>query len=387
MSIRLRRWGLAVAAIATALLLVVPPAAAAPLSLSTRYPGIAVKPGEQLSLTLSLSGEGGVADLAVVDLPDGWEMPTFRGGGYPVNQVYVAPGGQETVTLNLQVPDRAPEGTYQVVLAANTGGEVSQLPLELKVAATATGRASLETNYPSIRAQAGTSYTFRVNLRNEGDLKEMFALSADPPEGWDVTFKTAVDAKQVGSIPVEANSSESIDVTIQIPDEVEAGTYTVPVAARSGTAEASIDLGLEVMGKYALSVATPDGRLSFDAVAGRENGVTLEVKNTGTAPLSQIAFSSTLPPNWSATFSPETIDELAPGESRQVTANVKPSSKALAGDYLLTLRARSADSSASSSAEFRVAVQTPTLWGLAGVGVLAAVAGGLYWVFRTFGRR
>jgi uncharacterized membrane protein len=70
-----------------------------------------------------------------------------------------------------------------------------------------------------------------------------------------------------------------------------------------------------------------------------------------------------------------------------VTANVQPSGKALAGDYLLTLRARTADSSASGSAEFRVAVQTPTLWGLAGVGVLAAVTGGLYWIFRTFGRR
>ncbi|WP_374711352.1 COG1470 family protein [Symbiobacterium terraclitae] len=385
MSFRIPRWGIMLATAALVLLYVAPPAAAAALTFSTRYPGIVVKPGEQLTLTLNLSGGAGVADLAVVELPEGWEQPTFRGSGYPVNQVYVAPDSSETVTLNLPVPERAAEGTYRVVLAASSGGEVARLPLSITVAATATGRASMKTDFPSIQAQAGTTYTFTVNLRNEGDMDEMFALTATPPQGWEVTFN--VSGKQVGTIPVEANSSQSISVSVKVPEELEAGTYTVPVYARSGSAEASLDLELEVLGKYGLQVTTPDGRLSFDAVAGRKNGVTLEVKNTGTSPVTNINFSSTLPPNWSATFSPESIDSLAPGESRQVTVEVTPNSKALAGDYLLTLRARSGDSRAVDSADFRVAVQTPTLWGLAGIGVLAAVGGGLYWVFRTFGRR
>lgn len=385
MSSRIPRWGIMLAAAALVLLSVAPPAAAASLTFSTRYPGIVVKPGEQLSLTLNLSGSAGVADLTVVQLPDGWEQPTFRGSGYPVNQVYIAPDSSESVTLNMKVPDRVAEGAYQVVLAAESGGEVARLPLTVTVAATATGRASLKTDFPSIQAQAGTTYTFQVNLRNEGDVDETYALAANPPQGWEVTFN--VSGKQVGSVPVEANSTQSISVSVKVPEELEAGTYTVPVYASSGSGEARLDLSLEVLGKYALQVTTPDGRLSFDAVAGRKNGVTLEVKNTGTSPVTDVNFSSTLPPNWSATFSPESIDALAPGESRQVTVEVTPNSKALAGDYLLTLRARSGDSRAVDSADFRVAVQTPTLWGLAGIGVLAAVGGGLYWVFRTFGRR
>lgn len=385
MSTRLTRWGVGLAAFATALLTFVPPAAAASLTLATRYPGVIVKPGEQFSLSLDLSGGSGVADLSVVELPEGWEQPAFRGGGFPVRQVYVAPDGKESVTLSLQVPDGAAEGTYRVIVAARSGKEVSQLPLALTVAAGATGRASLETDYPSIQAQAGTSYTFQVDLRNEGDTKETFALSASPPEGWEVSFQAS--SKQVGSIPVEANSTEYVDVSVSVPEDIEAGTYTVPVAARSGTAEAALNLELQVLGQYDLQVTTPDGRLSFDAVAGRENGVTLEVKNSGTAPLGQINLSSSLPPNWTATFVPEILEKLDPGESRQVTVQVKPNAKALAGDYLLTLSARADDLSASHSAEFRVAVQTPTLWGFAGLSVLAAVGGGLYWVFHTFGRR
>ncbi|MBY6277373.1 NEW3 domain-containing protein [Symbiobacterium thermophilum] len=383
MSCRTMRWGTALAAAALALLTAAAPAQAAELNFSTRYPGIVVKPGESLSLTLNLSGDGGVADLSVRDLPEGWEAPVFRGSGYPVNQVYVPSGGSESVTLNLKVPDQAPEGTYRVVLAASSGGDVVELPLSITVTASATGRASLRTDFPSIQAQAGTTYTFTVTLSNEGDLEEMFALSSAAPEGWNVVFQ--VSGKQVGTIPVEGNSSQSISVSVTVPEEIEAGTYTVPIFARSGSAEARLDLTLEVLGKYALDLTTPDGRLSFDAVAGRKNGVTLEVKNTGTTEITGITFSSTLPPNWTATFSPDSIDALAPGESRQVTVEVTPNSKALAGDYLVTLRARS--DRASDSAEFRVAVQTPTLWGLAGVGVLAVVGGGLYWVFRTFGRR
>lgn len=383
MSCRTLRWGTVLAAAALLVFTAVAPAQAAELHFSTRYPGIVVKPGEQLSLTLNLSGDVGVADLAVKELPQGWEPPTFRGAGYPVSQVYVAPDRDETVTLSLKVPDRAAEGTYQIVLTASGGGQVTELPLSITVAATATGRASLRTDFPSIQAQAGTTYGFNVTLRNDGDVEEMFALSAAPPEGWEVIFR--VSGKQVGTIPVAANASQTVDVSISVPDELEAGTYTVPVYARSASGEASLDLTLEVLGKYGLDLTTPDGRLSFDAVAGRKNGVTLEVKNTGTLPVSNVTFSSTLPPNWTATFSPESIDQLAPGESRQVTVEVTPSNKALAGDYLVTLRART--DRAGDSAEFRVAVQTPTLWGLAGVGVLAAVGGGLYWVFRTFGRR
>ncbi|MFO7275235.1 MAG: NEW3 domain-containing protein [Bacillota bacterium] len=379
---RILRWGTALAAVALLLLTAAAPAEAA-LSFSTRYPGIVIKPGETLSLTLNLSGDSGVVDLSVRDLPEGWEPPQFRGSGYPVNQVYVAPGSSETVTLSLKVPDRAPEGTYRIVLAASRGGEVAELPLNITVAAGATGRASLKTDFPSIQAQAGTTYSFQVTLRNEGEVEETFNLSAAPPEGWEVLFR--VSGKQVGSIPVAGNGAQTLDVSVSVPEEVEAGTYTVPIFARSGSAEARLDLTLEVLGKYALDLTTPDGRLSFDAVAGRKNGVTLEVKNTGTAPITGITFSSTLPPNWTATFNPETIDQLAPGESRQVTVEVTPNSKALAGDYLVTLRARS--DRAGDSAEFRVAVQTPTLWGLVGIGVLAVVGGGLYWVFRTFGRR
>ncbi|MFZ5817819.1 MAG: NEW3 domain-containing protein [Bacillota bacterium] len=391
MTTRSRRLAVVIATIAICLISFLPAALAQShgLTLSTRFPSITVKPGEQLSLSLGVKNEGpsGIVSVAVASAPEGWEQPRLRGGGYDVNQVYVASGERETITLDLKVPEEAADGTYEVLLNASLGQSRSTLPVTLKVARTAASRASLSTGYPSIRAQAGTSYTFRVDLRNESDTKRMFALSAEPPAGWTVTFTPAYESKQVGTIPVDAGASQGIDVQVRVPEEVDTGTYKVPIRASAGAVEAGLDLELEVMGKYELSLSTPTGLLSADVTSGRENPIDLEIRNTGTVPLAGITFSSSKPPGWEVTFSPEEIEQLNPGESRQVTAKVKPDGKAIAGDYLLTISARARESSTSDSAEFRVAVKTSTLWGLAGVTVLGAVGAGMWWVFRAYGRR
>jgi len=359
------------------------------LSLSTRFPGLTVKPGERLTLYLNLTNDGpsGLFDIAVSSLPEGWEQPSIRGVGYEVSQVYVARGQSESVSVDLKVPEAAPEGSYEVVLTAGDGDVHTTLPIRLKVAQSASSRASLTTEYPAIRAQAGTSYTFQVDLRNESDTKRVFALSSNPPDGWKVNVQPSLESKQVGSFPVEAGASLKIDVEVEVPKEVETGTYKVPVVASAGAVMARLDLELEVIGDYELSVSTPTGLLSADLTAGRENPLELEIKNTGTVPLEGITFSHAAPPGWSVTYSPERVDLINPGESLKVTAKVTPDEKALAGDYLLSISARTDERSASDSAEFRVAVRTSTLWGLAGLSVLASVGGGLWWIFHTYGRR
>ena len=62
-----------------------------------------------------------------------------------------------------------------------------------------------------------------------------------------------------------------------------------------------------------------------------------------------------------------------------------PAEDALSGDYTFTLSA--SNSEVSSDAEFRVSVKTETVWGIVAVVLIAAAAGGLYLVFRKYGRR
>ncbi len=64
---------------------------------------------------------------------------------------------------------------------------------------------------------------------------------------------------------------------------------------------------------------------------------------------------------------------------------ITPSSDAIAGDYNVTVNANGTE--ASGSTTIRVRVETPQFWWIVGVVLIVAVFAGLYWVFRTYGRR
>jgi uncharacterized membrane protein len=84
-------------------------------------------------------------------------------------------------------------------------------------------------------------------------------------------------------------------------------------------------------------------------------------------------------------FEPDKLEKLAPGAESEVTAKIKPSPRAVAGDYILTLRASAGN--AQASADYRVTVQTSTLWGLVGVVLIAVAVGVVGFAVSRFGRR
>ena len=216
------------------------------------------------------------------------------------------------------------------------------------------------------------------------DLFRMYARYAER-QGWKVELTPRFEDRQVASIGVRNGATQSLEVKVTTPERIAAGTYPVVVKASSPAGEATLNLNTVVVGTYELRLTTPTGRLNAQGVAGRDSPLKLVVENTGTAELHNITFSSDVPVNWTVKFDPQRIDVLEPGKTREVTATLRPDSRAIAGDYAMTLRAQAAEASTSST--FRVAVQTPTLWGWVGVGIVALVLAGLFGTFRVYGRR
>lgn len=66
-------------------------------------------------------------------------------------------------------------------------------------------------------------------------------------------------------------------------------------------------------------------------------------------------------------------------------AVVKASKKAIPGDYVVKMEARTPE--VNSAAEFRIAVKTPIIWGWLGILIIIAACGGVYYLFRKYGRR
>ena len=121
------------------------------------------------------------------------------------------------------------------------------------------------------------------------------------------------------------------------------------------------------------------------AVAGKDSSYDFTVINGGSAPVSDIGFSASPPQGWKVTFQPDKIAALAPEAKQEVNVPFHPSERAIAGDYMVALNARG--SGASDKANFRVTVETATVWGMAGLGIIAAAVVILGMAIMRYGRR
>jgi uncharacterized membrane protein len=125
--------------------------------------------------------------------------------------------------------------------------------------------------------------------------------------------------------------------------------------------------------------------MSARASAGVETSVPVVVANTGSAPAESVELSGSAPNGWKVTFEPKVIDRIAPNQNQEVQALITPAEKAIAGDYVTSVRASSRGEQASGT--FRVTVTTSTLWGIAGAGIIGAALLIMVGAVARFGRR
>lgn len=357
------------------------------LTMSTAYNGLSVQAGDTVSIDLSFtnSGAGEEVDLSASGLPDGFDG-YFQGGSHTVTSAYIASGSSsDVVTYTVTVPEDAADGTYTFTLSAKGSSSTASLDVTLNVSEIDVSASTFEADSDEQEGTSGTSFTFSATLTNNSLDDGSYALSADAPTGWQVTF-TDSDSKQVSSVDVEGQGSASLTIGVTPSNDVEAGEYNIPVYAKNGSESVELDLKVTITGSYSLDLATEDQTLSFDAKTNSRTAVTLNVTNSGNIDLSNITLSApSVPTDWTVEFDTDTIDTLAAGASQTVTMYVTPSDAAISGDYVMSVEA-SCDET-SEEVQFRVTVETQTVWGVVGVIIIVAIVACLYGVFRKFGRR
>lgn len=357
------------------------------LALYTPYPSQSVRLGETISLPITLKGYNlapQAVQVRVAELAPGWKA-NLLGGGRVVSAVYILPDGEQSLSLRLEPPQNVRPGTYRFRLLAEGSGVRAELPIALTLGQVLPKRLSLETELPVLKGTPTAGFRYRVTLKNESDQDLLVNLEAEAPENFRVSFSTAFGGQEVNSLPLKAGETRDLDVQVTPPRQVEAKVYAVTLRALAGEAKAELVVNLDITGQVELSLTTPEGRLSGRALAGRENPIKLVIKNTGSAPAENLEFSASEPSGWEVKFEPDKLEKLAPGAESEVTAKIKPSPKAVAGDYMLTLRASAGAAQASS--DYRVTVQTSTLWGLVGVALIAVAVGAVGFAVSRFGRR
>lgn len=355
------------------------------LSITTTYPSQIVEIGESINIDLDIEviGPAQVVDLKMAELPKGWEA-TFRGGGHIIKSVYVKENSSVSVDLQLVQPEDTKAGELEFVVKGEGNGISAELPLLISIAEKIPASLDIETDLPIIKGSPDSTFRYSMTIKNNSDTDITLNLSTDAPA--DFYPKFTLSGKEVSSFLLEANGSKSITVELEAITDVSSGEYPFTVYADGGELQAELKLTAVVTGQQNLQITGPDGRLSANVTAGKGTPLKLIVKNTGTAPAQGVEMSASAPSGWSISFNPESIEEIPAGEQIEVTANINPSEKAIAGDYMATFRAKPING-VNETAEFRITVKTSTLWGIVGIAVIAIAVSVVAIAVMRFGRR
>ncbi|AVF03004.1 MULTISPECIES: NEW3 domain-containing protein [Devosia] len=367
-------------------------AGSAPLTgffVTTPTPEFAVSLEDGVSIPVSLQNIGLTPQRAGFDvsgLPEGWSW-TLRSstGASSVSAAIVPPDSTQELTLDITPLEGAEIGSYDFALQAQHGGSTISLPLTVTLSESEAGGVDLEAELPALRGAPNSTFTYRMDVANNSGEDALFNLAAETPPGFAATFKRGFGSEQITGIPVAARSSERITLELRPASGVPAGSYPVRVGVVSGELSASVDLQAEVTGTPDVRIVGPNERLSGNANAGATTNFPFLIANTGSAPAEELRLSGSGPSGWTVEVAPETLDSFAAGTTQEIDVAITPSEQAVAGDYIVTVRASGGGT--SESVQFRVTVQTSTIWGIVGVAVIAIAVLVLVLAVLRYGRR
>jgi uncharacterized membrane protein len=357
------------------------------LFLLTDYPAVTVRPGTTSTVSLRLQNYNlppERLELTVAGVPSGWTA-TLLGGGQPVAAAMAATNSSASLQLRLDVPANAAMGTETLTITAKGQGTDASLPLVVTLAKDLPAKLSLQPQLPELRGTARSSFEYQIAVKNDSGKRLVISLAADAPRNFETSFTEAYGSQELNAVPIDAGQSKDVKLKVRPPNTIGAGRYPVAVRAAAEDATAKTDVALEITGQPRLEIAGRDGVLSARATAGTETTIPILITNTGTAPADQIELSGSGPSGWKVTFEPKQVDRIAPNQNQEVQAQITPAGKAIAGDYVTTLRANSRGESATSN--FRITVTTSTMWGIAGAGIIGVALLVLVGAVARFGRR
>ena len=357
------------------------------LFLLTDFPAVSVRPGQSSTINVRVQNYNMPPErmeVKVSDPPKGWTA-ILMGGGQPIAAVLPATDASASFELRLDVPKEAPVGTTNLTISAKGGNTNLELPVAVTIANDLPAKLTLTPQLPELRGTSKSTFEYQLGIKNDSGKKLTVSLAAQAPPNFDASFTEQYGSQELNAIPIDPGQSKDVKLKIKPPSTVAAGKYKVSATVTAEDAKVTSDLGLDVTGQPKIDISGREGLLSTRATAGKETSIPIVLTNTGTAAAEDIELNGNGPSGWKVTFDPKMVDRIAPNETKEVQALITPTEKAIAGDYVSTLRANWRGDSASQT--FRVAVTTSTMWGIVGAGLIGVALLVMVGAVARFGRR
>ena len=251
----------------------------------------------------------------------------------------------------------------------------------------------LSPSFPKMDAIAGGEFVYEIEATYFGAEDRDFDLRTTAPPGWEVYMTPPYEKdKKISAVRLTTTFSAvgtkfRLVVTAPFFPLPEPGEYVITLEAVSDDGIQTVtELTAVITARYTLAVIPSAERYNTTATVGEENVFSIEVGNLGTAPIDNITFSTTKPDGWIVEFSPEKIELLDAFSDQSVNVTIKPPTETIAGDYVVSVRA-SGKQIAANEIDIRVTVESPTIWGWVGVGIILVVIAGLAVIFMRLSRR
>ncbi|MFC1971928.1 NEW3 domain-containing protein [Chloroflexota bacterium] len=249
----------------------------------------------------------------------------------------------------------------------------------------------LTSTYTKLEEISGGTFEFEVKLTYEGEEDRFLNLEATGPKDWFIAITPSYPKdKRIKNIRLEGGrlATETIAVQASVPFYLrpEPGDYTITVSATSEEVTGSIDLTAVITAKHEVSLTPVNELYNTKVTSGKDNPFYVKLTNQGTVAIDDLTFSSDKPEGWIIEYSPEEVNTLAAGKSQEININIKPPAKTISGDYAISIRAAS-EKATAERLQIRVTVETPTIWGWTGVGIILVVIAGLAVIIMRFSRR
>jgi uncharacterized membrane protein len=361
-----------------------------------RYPGMTIGPEDKVRVDYVVKNIGRSDEtilFEVIEQPEGWETQV-KSYGDVITGVFLAEDEDRTLTLTARPKGekedgKLPAGTYKFAVKASTkdGSMTEESSVEITVTKEQKTEEGIDltTSYPVLRGPSDATFEFSLDVKNDSEEDALFNLSAKGPDGWEVSFKPAYEDKQISSLQIQASQSRSVKMEVRPARRAETGEYPVNVMIQSSQAKTEAELKVVLTGTYEIKTGTPNGLLSLTTQTGQQANISLFVRNDGSAVQKEVSFLSFKPENWEVKFEPEKLENLKPGDLKQVEVLITPAKEALVGDYSVAVSAQG--EKVTDEVEFRVTVKASSAWGWIGVAIIILVIVGLAVTFRRLGRR
>jgi uncharacterized membrane protein len=209
------------------------------VTMTPDVPGLRVPAGETASFSVELRNDT-PSDLEfelVSSGPPGWEVTAEPASEPQATTIQVDSGSSTNVNVEATSPIRAESSQYTISVQANAGDTQVQTEMIVEIV----GSFSLDLTTPDQRlsseVSADGSTDVELVVTNTGTAPIVgVEMSADPPNGWDVSFVEPV-------IPeLGAGQSVSAVATVTPSDQAIAGDYVITFSATSEQASNEVDI-------------------------------------------------------------------------------------------------------------------------------------------------